>query len=198
MSENSADRHCAIALQDHILARPRDLPKTAKALFKQLKNTLVQATNNDRLCNSHNEICRLLRREPPNHRSTDRAVYELLGGPRDFKRRLPSDAMFARPDGACFNFSITVAEHKRENTLNLLAYNFEIRFPDNAFGSTHGPRFVRFDLNLPEHNNETKGLRCHLHPGHDDLQAPSALMTPIEILDLCIYGLAIPQKPRAA
>ena len=47
------------------------------------------------------------------------------------------------------------------------------------------PRFVRFDLNEPAHGNESRGLRCHLHPGHDDLiVAPAPLMHPVELLDL--------------
>lgn len=54
-----------------------------------------------------------------------------------------------------------------------------------------------FDLNMPGHQNSDKGMRCHLHPGHDDLQAPSALMTPVELLELFVYGLALPARPRA-
>lgn len=59
------------------------------------------------------------------------------------------------------------------------------------------PKFVRFDLNMPGHHNEAPGLRCHLHPGHDDLQVPAPFMKPLEIVDLCVYGLTWPAKLRS-
>ncbi|MFS8069055.1 MAG: hypothetical protein ACMG6S_22070, partial [Byssovorax sp.] len=43
-------------------------------------------------------------------------------------------------------------------------------------------------LNLPGHGNEKRDLRCHLHPGSDDLLVPAPLLTPSELLTLFIEG----------
>jgi hypothetical protein len=42
----------------------------------------------------------------------------------------------------------------------ILGFDFEIRFPESV-----PIEFFRFDLNLPGHDNQTDGLRFHLHPG---------------------------------
>lgn len=95
--------------------------------------------------------------------------------------RDPSLPHFRRDDGAWFDFSITVAQ--RRGGLELIGYNFEIRFDD-------GPtRFIRFDLNEPDHHNEARHLRAHIHPGSDDLQLPSPLMSPLEVLEIVLHGL---------
>ena len=49
--------------------------------------------------------------------------------------------------------------------------------------------FLRFDLNLPEHRNEYRELRCHLHPGSDDIIVPAPKLSPIEMLTLLTDGL---------
>ena len=75
--------------------------------------------------------------------------------------------------------------------LQLLAYDFELRFPEAQV-----PGWIRIDLNLPGHDNEEDGLRSHLHPGNDDLQAPAPLLSPLELLDLFLHGLRGRGKPR--
>ncbi|HET7504851.1 MAG TPA: hypothetical protein VFK02_27700, partial [Kofleriaceae bacterium] len=70
-----------------------------------------------------------------------------------------------------------------------LAYGFEVYFP-----SRDPIAFVRFDLNLRGHDNDESGLRSHLHPGNDDLQLPSPVLTPAEGLLLVLYGC----RPRRA
>ncbi len=121
----------------------------------------------------------------------------ILGGDKDFKRT-DDQRSFRRADGAWFTFSITVRSLTR-NRIELVAYDFELCFPERGHHEAPLPRFIRFDLNEPGHANDTKGLRCHVHPGHDDLSAPAPLMSPTELLDLFLTGdLAVPQRPRKA
>ena len=74
----------------------------------------------------------------------------------------------------------------------IIAFNFEIRFPD-----TYKTNYIRYDLNLPSHNNEDKGMRFHIHPGTDDFMIHSPPISPLEILHLFLYGLEIPERPRS-
>lgn len=67
----------------------------------------------------------------------------------------------------------------------------------HTFPDGYPTRFIRYDLNLPSHNNEKRGMRFHLHPGNDDFMIHSPPMSPLEILNLFLYGLAIPQRPRS-
>jgi hypothetical protein len=58
-----------------------------------------------------------------------------------------------------------------------------------------GP-FLRFDYNLPAHRNEEREIRCHLHPGSDDILVPAPLMSPLEMLALFIDGLRWPEERK--
>lgn len=73
-------------------------------------------------------------------------------------------------------------------------FDFEIRFPENYDPA----KFLRFDLNSPNHNNEERGMRFHVHPSSDDFMIHSPPMTPLEILHLFLYGLQIPDKRRSS
>ncbi len=59
-------------------------------------------------------------------------------------------------------------------------------------------KFLRFDLNLPNHNNQDKGKRFHIHPGTDDFMIHSPPMSPLEILHLFLYDLYLSQRPRSS
>ncbi|WP_428263577.1 hypothetical protein [Haliangium sp.] len=184
-------------LQERILTPDIALPATAKKLYKELKNALLRASEEELIRSPQADIARLLRLDP---RGTEHLPGNvIIGGTldTDFKRIAPVTDLFQRHDGALFRFSIIVAERGRSKPLDLIGYVFELRFPDDVVQDARTPRFIRFDLNVPDHNNESKGLRCHLHPGHDDLQVPSALMTPGELLELFIRSVALPERPRA-
>ena len=187
-------------LQEHALARTLKLPARAKDLHRDLRNALVRASNAGKIQNSPTEIHQLVRLlpEPPSQIAQDVEKLKLhdgacciVGGEKN-QGRDRNIAHLARNDGAWFDFSITVREHG--NQLELVAYDFEIRFPPGM-----GAPFLRFDLNLPDHRNETRELRSHLHPGSDDILAPAPRMSPLEILALFIDGLRRPEgrKPRA-
>lgn len=162
------------ALQDHALARSLALPTSARALMQELRNALLRGSNIGTLVTSPRDIHRfveVLREPPPNlaRQLRDGGLHSnaccIVGGDKNQERdrRLRH---FTREDDAWFDFTITVREHPQR--LELLAYDFEIRFPAGS-----GAPFLRFDLNLPAHRNEARELRAHAHPGSDDIQVPT-------------------------
>jgi hypothetical protein len=180
-------------VQAYAMARPLDLPTRAKTLFRELRNQLVAASNAGLVVESPDRIFKLLRLlpEPPAQileslraRSLHEHAFCIVGGEKNQQRddHVPH---FKRDDDAWFDFSITVYERDRQ--LELLAYDFELRFPPGA-----GLPFLRLDLNLPDHDNEARELRCHLHPGTDDLLVPAPMMTPSEVLALFVEGIRLP------
>ena len=181
------------AIQDHALARTLVLPTRAKGLCRDLRNMLIQANRSHTLLTSPKDIHQLVQvlDEPPpmvadqlRLRRLLGDAYCIVGGAKNNDRNRAVDH-FVRDDGAWFDFTITVRE--RTGELELLAYNFEIRFP-----SAMGAPFLRFDLNLPEHRNEDRELRSHLHAGSDDLYVPAPLLAPGELVTLFVDGLRRP------
>jgi len=186
-------------LQRHTNERLLDLPKSANELCRELRILLVQASNKRKVTDSPAYIHKyvsVLESLPPQvsegiPEAERTGAFCIAGGAKNQNRdrRLPH---FERKDGAWFDFSIVIREEQR--SLKLLAYDFEIRFPPSM-----GAPFLRFDLNLPGHHNVQRELRCHLHPGSDDVLVPAPLMSPSEVLALFIDGarpLAEDRKPR--
>jgi hypothetical protein len=173
-------------LQERILGARPDMPDSAKALHRELRRALIAAHNEGLLRSSPAEIHKLVKLEEPTS-----AYCVIAGGEKNFKRD-PNRPHLERDDGAWFDFAITVGQ-TRAMPLELIAYNFEIRFPDAS-----APAFIRFDLNDPTHDNEARGMRSHIHPGSDDLQVPSPLMSPDEVLSILLHDLRIERKPRHA
>lgn len=159
------------------------LPESAKALHRELRDLLLQACDLKLLANPQADVFKHLR-----FKSSDTSTAIFCGIPSGTKnfnrdRTLPH---FTRADGAWFDFAVTVRDTRRG--LELLGYDFELRFPEGQAW----PVFLRYDLNLPDHPNQDQGLRSHLHPGHDELLAPAPLCSPLELLDLFLRGL----RPR--
>jgi hypothetical protein len=101
-----------------------------------------------------------------------------MGARRNFNRD-PQLPHFTRDDGAWFDFAITLREGV------VVSYSFEIRF-------LHGePPWVRVDLNPPDHNNDQRGMRCHLHVASDDdgMVVPFQDPGPLGVLELLLAGL---------
>lgn len=160
----------------------------AKELRTQIFKTLNQAQNEGLLATKLSEIHKLLKMTPQ-----DRQQVVILGGlekagTKNFKRSkdIPH---FARVDGCWFDFAITIDDVRKP--AEIIGFDFEIRFPDPV-----PIQFFRFDLNLPGHDNQTDGLRFHLHPSSDDFMVHSPPMSPLEILHLFLYGFEIPPKMR--
>ena len=172
------------------------MPEEPKQLLREIRDHLVSACDEGLLVmKPHDVFARLKLKDSP--LGTQPEYTGIYGGDKDLKRR-GTRPHFLRRDGAWFVFTITV--RKRDAApLELYAYDFELCFPDRRDLEAPLPRFVRFDLNQPGHDNQGKGLRCHTHPGHDDLMAPAPLMSPIELLDLFLNdALALPEHPREA
>lgn len=162
--------------------------QSAKNLYQQLSKTLNDAHNEGLLATKLFEIRKLLKIT-----SQDQKQSVILGGlekvgTKNFKRS-KDISHFSRVDGCWFDFSITINEAQKP--AEIIGFDFEIRFPEIM-----PVKFVRLDLNLPGHNNQTDGLRFHLHPGSDDFIVHSPPMSPLEILHLFLYGFEIPKKVR--
>jgi hypothetical protein len=155
-------------LQERILGQKPELPGNPRQLRAELCRTLITAHDEGLLRTAPAQVYQLVKLDDP--KPTESVI---VGGFKNFKRN-PALPHFKRDDGAWFDFAITV-EQKRRGALELVAYNFELRFPDGSH-----PAFIRLDLNDPGHSNEDHGLRCHLHPGNDDLQVPAPLLSPGE------------------
>ena len=182
------------ALQDATLARDVSTKGTARGLFLELRKALVQASNDGLVVTTVNEILtwvRCFRPEGALRASLTNAGLAanascIVGGAKNQARTLAVPHL-TRHDGAWFDFTLTVRE--ASGKLEILAYDFEIRLPHG-----HGAPFLRFDLNLPDHTNQARDLRCHLHPGSEEILLPAPLMTPLELLNLFVHPVA----PRAA
>lgn len=159
--------------------------ENAKALRNEIFKCLNTAQDKGRLRTELYQIRKLLKITPPT-----KGIIEITGGERNFKRdkAIPH---FERIDGCWFDFAILVNENYKP--AEIIGFNCEIRFLDEQ-----PIRFLRFDLNLPGHDNEDRGMRFHLHPGSDDFMIPSPPMSPLEIINLFLYGLEIPQRPRSS
>lgn len=158
------------------------LPTTAAELHEQFGRVLRRAIFDEVLVNGGHDVGRLLRLTAAS-RSGDPNVFALTGGPKDFRRvEAPQRAeRFLRDDGAVIHFALVVRERPAA-PLDLVAYGFEIYFPSQL-----PIAFVRFDLNDRRHSNDDLGLRAHLHPGNEDLQLPSPLLSPLDALNFLIY-----------
>lgn len=180
-------------LQMYVTDRRLDLPQRAKDLFRDLRAELIEASNAKAILESPQDVFQRIKLlpEPPaqildhlRERNLHEHAFCILGGEKNPSRDRQI-RHFQRSDDAWFDFSIVVRE--RSERLDLLAYDFELRFPPGL-----GVPFLRFDLNLPQHANEDRDIRCHLHPGSDDILVPAPLMTPSELLTLFLEGAQLP------
>jgi hypothetical protein len=186
-------------LQAYATERVLELPVRAADLHRQLRAELIRASDAGDILDSFRDIHSLLKLipEPPPQlvqqlraRKLHERAFCILGGEKNQARHrgIPH---FKRRDGAWFDFSIVVRE--TDDHLELLAYDYEIRFPPGM-----GAPFVRYDLNPPFHANTERELRCHVHLGHEDGPCPSLLMTPSEMLSvlLTLGQRSSSRKPR--
>ncbi|MGJ5675802.1 MAG: hypothetical protein ACR9NN_19655 [Nostochopsis sp.] len=125
---------------------------SAKVLRSQILKCLTEACDDGILKHKINEIYTLLKLEISNQHCKN--IKNLSGGELNFKRRrdLPH---FERFDGSWFDFGILLDETNKPAII--IGFHFEIRFLDD-----NPIKFLRFDLNLPEHNNQDKGKRFHI------------------------------------
>jgi hypothetical protein len=178
------------ALQGRILPTPLlTNHQSPKDLLKAVRRHLTRAADTGKLASSIADIQKLLGLSEAGKEFT---IYGARLERANF-RRDPGAPHFMRDDGAWFDFLIS-GRLIKAGSLEILAYSCEVRLPADI---KLLPKFVRFDLNPPGHANEAPGLRCHIHPGHDDLQVPAPFMHPLDILDFCVYGATWPEKLRS-
>ena len=181
-------------LQERILAAGhptmrRNRDPTAEALHREIRTYLLKASDQRLIKESPVDVRRLL---VLSDRNGGAVVTKSIavGSVRNF-RRDPSFPQFRRPDGGWFDFQLSVREEG--GVLEVLAYDFELRL------STKEPvEFLRFDLNPADHANNADGLRSHVHLGSDDdgFSIAAPILSPFEILDVFLHGIAATGRLR--
>ncbi len=101
-------------------------------------------------------------------------IMQILLGPTIDKG--PHDSHFCFESGSRLSFSISLRE--QGGHCSLLAYRFQINFPE----SSQLP-FYRFDLNRDAHETPLFEPRCHYHPGLNDVRLPCPPLAPLDVLD---------------
>ncbi|MFO7561007.1 MAG: hypothetical protein R6X02_00060 [Enhygromyxa sp.] len=174
--------------------------RTAKDLLKQLRRRLSRATREGVLVGDCQHLVWQKSATIEYTDGTHEEVTAIIGGIEINRERSRELRHFPRADGAWFDFHIHLGPYTGDDprlrgSLELRGYGYEIRFPKDDFDTDI--RWLRFDLNHPKHDNEGRGMRCHFHPGDEDLQASSALMQPVEALELLLSTvLQLPDKRR--
>ncbi len=186
-------------LQERVLAgAPKLDDVSADDVWRRIKRELTFAYDDGLLKTPPNEIHEYVPK-PVVDGDKVRISGGLVDGKKPFAPRPPELARIVRDDGAWLHFTLTLecaGKGKRARQVkSLWAYDFELVFPDG-----HSPAFVRFDLNEPEHENEAREIRSHMHPANDDQRLPAPVMRPEELLDVLIRRLRSSRgeaKPRA-
>lgn len=181
-------------LQARILEATPELEDiSAEKLWRDIKSALLSAYNEGLLDTPHPKIHEYVPK-PIVDGSKVMLSGGLVDGSKPFKRT-PDQVRIKRSDGAWLHFTLTLECSRAGKKVEALwAYDFELVFPDG-----HSPAFVRFDLNEPDHPNEVREIRSHMHPGNDDLLLPAPVMSPEELLDVLIRRLRNnrdDEKPR--
>ncbi len=162
---------------------------TAKQLHYELRSYLIKAGDLGLLVEGQRAVHHQLVLAGPDAAG----CFDIAVGTKRNFRRSKDEPHFSRKDGGWFDFQLVVRETRHH--LEILAYDFELRLPPGS-----GFDFIRFDLNPTGHANQDDGLRSHMHLSADDdgLVAPAPVMSPFEILDLFVFGLARVGRVRQA
>ena len=179
MRGDDAARRRLEALEARIVQPTVPLPAKYWELRDEMRRTLENANTEGLLQQSMKQIKLLYKSTEPDALG----VMVITGGKRAETWNV--DDQFARDDDARFNFSV-VCRYARGAQPELVAYHFNLAFP-----GAHAPAFVRFDCNEAHFADASRNaarspLRCHTHPGHAQMTAPSPVLSPIEILDIIL------------
>ncbi|MFN7716444.1 MAG: hypothetical protein ACK5QS_13330 [Pseudanabaenaceae cyanobacterium] len=187
--KNSWQKICA-DVQERSLSNTSLNVKNAKILRAEILKCLTLASDERIVLNRLDQINKLLKLRPSSV-IPQKGYSEIMGGDKNQKREFHVPH-FKLNNGCWFDFAITIDETCKP--AQIIGFDFEIRFPQRE-GETKVP-FLRIDLNLPDHNNDQRDIRFHLHPSNDDIMIHSPPMSPLEILHMFLYGINIPDKPR--
>ncbi len=94
----------------------------------------------------------------------------------------PTAEHFRFDSGARLSFGLALRGVGHNS--QVVSYRFHYHLPDGG-----SPQYLRFDLNESPHENPLSELRCHLHPGSENVRIPLSLHDPIEILDRIFFGI---------
>lgn len=166
--------------------------KNATSLWAAILKCLTTASDEKILKAKQDEIRKLLKKGASSQ-INKKGYAEIMGGGKNFNR-IQDIPHFKLHNGCWFDFAITIDE--TVSPAQIIGFDFEIRFPQRE-GEIAVP-FLRIDLNLPDHNNDARDLRFHLHPSNDDIMIHSPPMSPLEILHMFLYGMNIRDKPRVS
>lgn len=189
--KNNWQKICA-EIQDRSLSNTSLNVKNAKILRAEILKYLTLASDERILLNRLDEINKLLKLRPSSV-IPKKGYSEIMGGDKNQKREFHVPH-FKLNNGCWFDFAITIDETGK--SAQIIGFDFEIRFPQKERETQVS--FLRIDLNLPDHNNDERNIRFHLHPSNDDIMIHSPPMSPLEILHMFLYGINIPNKPRAS
>ncbi len=158
-----------------------NVPGRVTSQLNSLKRVLLRAEGAGQLRTAPHEIHAAVKASrgevPAVIASQFPAAWAIVGGEKDFGR-VATSARLIRDDGAWIHFAVTVDP----SSTSPVAYNFEIVFEQFEVTPPYPP-FVRVDLNEPGHSNDLRGMRCHLHPSHDDIQIKWAQEPPEHVLE---------------
>ena len=188
--KNNWEKFCK-EIQERSLNQTLLEVESAEKLRKKIFKCLNDASNEKILSENLSEIHKLLKI------NNSKQGYIITGGGEDSKRnfkRDPNIPHFKLHNGRWFDFAITIDE--RCKPAQILSFAFEIRFPKRE--GEIADSFLRIDLNSPDHRNDVRELRFHLHPNNGDIMVHSPPMSPLEILHMFLYGMEIRDKPRAS
>jgi hypothetical protein len=146
----------------------------AEYLTRVIRPRLKRAIDDEVLSISVHELQRFVRVTESKH---VQGASEVVGGKINF-RRDASVAELRTTGGGWVTFSACVKPEGER--LALLGYNFERVFENGHI------EFIRFDLNFEGQANQARGLRSHMHPGHDDWMLPAPILAPHELLDVML------------
>lgn len=179
MNGEDAARRRLEALEARIRLQAVPMPPSSWELRDEMRQTLENAHFAGLLTQTVRQIGALYKSTKPDARG----VMVITGGARAETWNVGDQ--FARDDDARFNF-VVVARYAKAATPELIAYHFNLAFPDNRV-----PAFVRFDCNeahfaSADRNAARSPLQCHTHPGHPHMTVPSPVLSPMEILDVLL------------
>ena len=190
MSDKNNWQTICAEIQERSLGNTYLEVKNATYLWAAILKCLTTASDEKILKAKQDEIRKLLKKGASSQ-INKKGYTEIMGGGKNFNR-IQDIPHFKLYNGCWFDFAITIDE--TVSPAQIIGFDFEIRFPQRE-GEIAVP-FLRIDLNLPDHNNDARDLRFHLHPSNDDIMIHSPPMSPLEILHMFLYGINIPDKPR--
>ena len=190
MSDKNNWQTICAEIQERSLGNTYLEVKNATYLWAAILKCLTTASDEKILKAKQDEIRKLLKKGASSQ-INKKGYTEIMGGGKNFNR-IQDIPHFKLHNGCWFDFAITIDE--TVSPAQIIGFDFEIRFPQRE-GEIAVP-FLRIDLNLPDHNNDARDLRFHLHPSNDDIMIHSPPMSPLEILHMFLYGINIPDKPR--